>query len=108
MKWERSSSGYLSALMTLRNDNSMALRLVEFTFSFLNKASIVVTSSTLEGNNHFFIQDDARFNSYDGAKGAWLPNQTRIFKIETNQIMDCSALTVLSSGFTVKQGIGAS
>ena len=108
MKWERSASGYLSALMTLRNDNSMALRLVEFTFSFLNKATIVVTSSTLEGNNHFFIQDDARFNSYDGAKGAWLPNQTRIFKIETNQIMDCSSLTVLSSGFTVKQGIGAS
>ena len=108
MKWEKDSRGYLSVMLNLRNDNSMALRLVEFTFSFFNKGALVITTSTLEGNHHFFIQEDPKFNSFDALKGSWLPGQTRIFKIETNQIMDCSSLSVLSSGFTVKQGIGAS
>jgi hypothetical protein len=108
MKWERDSRGYLSMFLNLRNDNSMALRLVEFTFSFFNSGALVVTTSTLDGNHHFFIQDDAKFNGVDGLKGPWLPGQTRTFKIDTNQIMDCTSLSVLSSGFTVKQGIGAS
>jgi hypothetical protein len=108
MKWEKDSQGYLSIMMNLRNDNAMALRLVEFTFSFFNKSSVVLTTSTLDGNHHFFIQDDAKFNSADGIKGPWNTGQTRTFKIETNQIMDCNSISVLSAGFTVKQGIGAS
>ena len=86
----------------------MALRLVEFTFSFFNKGSLIITTSTLEGDHHFYIQDDSKFNSFDGASGPWLPNQTRKFKIPTNQILDCSSITVITSGFVVKQGIGAS
>ena len=108
MLWEKDSQGYLSVNLKLRNDNSMALRLVEFTFSFFNKSSLVVTTSTLDGNHHFYIQDDAKFNSADNLKGPWLSGQTRTFKIATNQIMDCNSITVMSSGFTVKQGIGAS
>ena len=106
--FEKDSLGYLMAWLNLRNDNSMALRLVEFTFSFFNKGSLIITTSTLEGDHHFYIQDDSKFNSFDGASGPWLPNQTRKFKIPTNQILDCSSITVITSGFVVKQGIGAS
>ncbi|TSA58565.1 MAG: hypothetical protein D4R39_00215 [Methylophilaceae bacterium] len=94
--------------MSIRNDNSMALRLVEFTYSFIHKGSIIITTSTLEGNHHFFIQDDAKFNSLDGLTGAWTPGQVRVFKIPTNQMLECKSISVLSSGYTVKQGIGAS
>ena len=108
MAWEKDSLGYVSVNMSIRNDNSMALRLVEFTYSFIHKGSIVITTSTIEGNHHFFIQDDAKFNSTDGIRGAWMPGQTRVFKIPTNQMLECKSISVLSSGYTVKQGIGAS
>jgi hypothetical protein len=84
----------------------MALRLVEFTFSFMHKGSIITTSSTLEGNHHFYIQDDAKFNSADGISGAWMPGQVRVFKIPSNQMLECKSISVLSSGYTVRQGIG--
>ena len=85
----------------------MALRLVEFTFYLIHKGSIIITTSTLEGNHHFYIQDDAKFNSSDGVSGAWMPGQTRVFKIPTNQMLECKSISVSSSGYTVKQGIGA-
>lgn len=107
MTWEKDSLGYVFVNMSIRNDNSMALRLVEFTYSFMHKGSIIITTSTLEGNHHFFIQDDAKFNSSDGVSGAWMPGQTRGFKIPTNQMLECKSISVLSSGYTVKQGIGA-
>jgi len=107
MAWEKDSLGYVSVNMSIRNDNSMALRLVEFTFYLMHKGSIIITTSTLEGNHHFYIQDDAKFNSTDGISGAWMPGQTRVFKIPTNQMLECKSISVLSSGYTVKQGIGA-
>jgi hypothetical protein len=108
MAWEKDSLGYVFVNMSIRNDNSMALRLVEFTYSFIHKGSVITTTSTLEGNNHFFIQNDAKFNSSDGTSGPWIPGQTRVFKIPTNQMLECKSISVLSSGYTVKQGIGAS
>ena len=105
--WEKDSLGYVSALANMRNDNSMALRLVEFTFYFLHKGSVILTTSTLDGNHHFFIQDDPKFNSVDGIAGPWLPGQTRTFKIPSNQLLECRSITVSPNGFVVKQGIGA-
>jgi hypothetical protein len=106
MSWEKDSSGYVSAIFSMRNDKSMALRLVEFTFYLMHKGSLITTQSTLQGN-HFFIQDDSRFNSLDGTAGAWLAGQTRTFKIQTNQILECRSISLLSAGFNVRQGIGA-
>jgi hypothetical protein len=108
MSWEKDSAGYVFANATMRNDNSMALRLVEFSLYILHKGSLIYTTSTLEGNHHFFIQGDAKFNSTDGASGAWLSGQVRTFKLPTNQMLECKSISVLSSGYTVKQGIGAS
>ena len=108
MNWEKDSAGYVFANATMRNDNSMALRLVEFSLYILHKGSLIYTTSTLEGNHHFFIQGDAKFNSTDGTSGAWLPGQVRTFKLPTNQMLECKSISVLSSGYTVKQGIGAS
>ena len=107
MNWEKDSAGYVFANATMRNDNSMALRLVEFSLYILHKGSLIYTTSTLEGNHHFFIQGDAKFNSTDGASGAWLPGQVRTFKLPTNQMLECRSITVSSTGFSVKQGIGA-
>ena len=107
MSWEKDSSGYVFANATMRNDNSMALRLVEFSFYILHKGSLIFTTSTLEGNHHFFIQGDAKFNSTDGASGPWVPGQIRTFKMPTNQMLECRSITVTSTGFNVKQGIGA-
>lgn len=105
--WEKDSLGYVSGLATLRNDNSMSLRLVEFTFYLMHKGLVINTESTLQGN-HFFIQDDAKFNSVDRTSGPWLSGQARTFRIPTNQILECRSITITSSGFSVKQGIGAS
>ena len=106
MSWEKDSAGYVSAVASIRNDNSMALRLVEFTFYLMHKGSIITTQSTLQGN-FFFIQDDAKFNSLDGTSGAWMPGQVRTFKIPTNQMLECKSISLLSAGFNVRQGIGA-
>ena len=103
--WEKDSQGYLSAILTLRNDNSMSLRLVEFNFLASHKFSIVRFEQTLQGNN-FFIKDDPKFNSTDGTPGAWASGQTRIFKVPSNQFLECRSISVLSSGFSVVRGIG--
>lgn len=108
MVWEKDSAGYVSVIASIRNDNSMALRLVNYTFYFMHKGSIITTTSTLEGDHHFYIQDDAKFNSSDGISGSWKPGQVRTFRIQTNQMLECRSISVLSSGFNVKQGIGAS
>ena len=107
MVWEKDSAGYVSVVASIRNDNSMALRLVNYTFYFMHKGSIITTTSTLEGDHHFYIQDDAKFNSSDGISGSWKPGQVRTFRIQTNQMLECRSISVLSSGYTVKQGIGA-
>ena len=108
MVWEKDSAGYVSVIASIRNDNSMALRLVNYTFYFMHKGSIITTTSTLEGDHHFYIQDDAKFNSLDGASGPWTPGQVRTFRIPTNQMLECRSISILSAGFNVKQGIGAS
>lgn len=108
MVWEKDSAGYVSVVASIRNDNSMALRLVNYTFYFMHKGSIITTTSTLEGDHHFYIQDDAKFNSLDGASGPWTPGQVRTFRIPTNQMLECRSISILSAGFNVKQGIGAS
>jgi hypothetical protein len=105
--WEKDAAGYISALATMRNDNSMSLRLVQFTFYVFNNYSIVKLAQTLQGDN-FFIKDDAKFNSVDGIAGAWAPGQSRNFRLPTNTIMKCSDIEVTSSGFSVSQGIGDS
>jgi len=107
MVWEKDSAGYVSVVASIRNDNSMALRLVNYTFYFIHKGSVITTTSTLEGDHHFYIQDDAKFNSLDGTSGPWTPGQVRTFRIPTNQMLECRSISVSSSGYTVKQGIGA-
>jgi hypothetical protein len=74
----------------------------------ISRGSIITTTSTLEGDHHFYIQDDAKFNSLDGASGPWTPGQVRTFRIPTNQMLECRSISILSVGFNVKQGIGAS
>ena len=108
MVWEKDSAGYVSVVASIRNDNSMALRLVNYTFYFMHKGSIITTTSTLEGDHHFYIQDDAKFNSLDGTRGPWTPGQVRTFRIPTNQMLECRSISILSAGYNVKQGIGAS
>jgi hypothetical protein len=103
--WEKDAQGYVSALATMRNDNSMSLRLVEFKFSAVHKFAVVRFDQTLQGNS-FFIKDDPKFNSVDGQAGAWLPGQSRTFRLPSNQMLECRSINVLSSGFTVTQGIG--
>lgn len=105
--WEKDQSGYVSALFTIRNDNSMSLRLVQFTFYVFSGNSIVNLAQTLQGDN-FFIKDDNKFNSVDGQRGAWLPGQSRTFRLPTNEILDCSSIRYSSSTFRVLQGIGDS
>jgi hypothetical protein len=107
MVWEKDLAGYVSVVASIRNDNSMALRLVNYTFYFIHKGSVITTTSTLEGDHHFYIQDDAKFNSLDGTSGPWTPGQVRTFRIPTNQMLECRSISVSSSGYTVKQGIGA-
>jgi hypothetical protein len=84
----------------------MSLRLVEFKFFASHKYSIIHFDQTLQGNS-FFVKDDPKFNSADGQPGAWIPGQSRTFRLPSNQMLDCSSITVLSSGFTVVLGIGA-
>jgi hypothetical protein len=103
--WEKDAQGYVSALATMRNDNSMNLRLVEFKFSAIHKFTVVRFDQTLQGNS-FFIKDDPKFNSVDGQSGAWLPGQSRTFRLPSNQMLECRSINVMSSGFTVTQGIG--
>lgn len=105
ISWERDASGYVSAIASLRNDNTMSLRLVEFSFFASHKTSVVNFDQTLQGNS-FFIKDDARFNSLDGQSDSWLPGQTRTFKLPSNQILECRSISVFASGFSVAQGIG--
>ena len=83
----------------------MSLRLVEFTFFISYKFSIVRLDQTLQSNS-FFIKDDPKFNGTDAIAGAWLSGQSRTFKLPSNQILDCRSINVLSSGFSVTQGIG--
>ena len=103
--WEKDANGYVSALATMRNDNPMSLRLVEFTFFVSHKFSAVRLDQTLQGNS-FFIKDDPRFSGIDGIAGAWLSGQSRTFKLPSNQMLDCRSISVLSGGFSVTQGIG--
>jgi hypothetical protein len=91
----------------MRNDNSMSLRLVQYTFLIISDYSVVRLAQTLQGDN-FFIKDDPKFNSIDGQSGAWLAGQTRIFRLPTNQILKCSTISYSSAGFSVSLGIGDS
>jgi len=105
ISWEKDVNGYVSAIASLRNDNTMSFRLVEFSFFASHKSAVVNFDQTLQGNS-FFIKDDARFNSLDGQSGSWLPGQTRTFKLPSNQILECRSISVFASGFSVAQGIG--
>ncbi len=107
VKWEKDKAGYVSALFTMRNDNTMSLRLVQFTFYVFSSNTIVTLAQTLKGEN-FFIKNDPSFNSIDGATGAWLPGQTRVFRLPTNEILECGSIRYTSSAFKVLQGIGDS
>jgi hypothetical protein len=107
VNWEKDSAGYVSGLLTMRNDNSMSLRLVQFTFLIISDYSVVRLAQTLQGDN-FFIKDDPKFNSIDGQSGAWLAGQTRIFRLPTDQILKCSTISYVSAGFSVSLGIGDS
>jgi hypothetical protein len=90
----------------MRNDNSMSILFFVFKFLASHKFSIVYFDQTLQGNS-FFVKDDPKFNSTDGQPGAWIPGQSRTFRLPSNQMLECGSIAVLSSGFTVTQGIGA-
>ena len=107
MSWEKDQNGYVFALATLRNDLSTPLRLVEFSFAFYYDLELVKTQTSLRGF-HYFVKDDSTLNSFDKTPGPWIPGQSRIFKLESNRIMDCSKIYVFGNRFTVSQGIGDS
>ena len=105
ISWEKDVNGYVSAIVSLRNDNTMNLRLVEFAFFAIHKSVVVRFDQTLQKNS-FFIKDDASFNSIEGKSGSWMSGQTRTFKLPSNQILECRSISVFASGFSVTQGIG--
>ena len=103
--WEKDAQGYVSALATMRNDNSNSLRLVEFKFSAIHSNSVIDFDQTLQGKS-FFVKDDPTFKGIDGPSGPWLSGQSRTFRLPSNQMLECRSISVLSGGFTVSLGIG--
>jgi hypothetical protein len=108
MVWKRDLSGYVSVELKMRNDNSMNLRLVNYSLDYwygtTRKSTAFNTGTSLV--QQFFIKDDPKFMGLEAITGPWKPGQERTFKVETNQLLDCSLISIFLSDFEVLSGIG--
>ena len=109
IEWIRDTAGYLTANVTMRNDNTMDLRLVEFSFyywdGFARKSTSYNTGTSIVPLH--FVQDDPKLMGVDQIPGPWKSTQIRRFAIQTNQIVSCSTLSFHSTDFVVTLGVGA-
>jgi hypothetical protein len=112
MEWKKDSAGYVTALLTIRNDNSMNLRVVQYQFFYWYGSERRTTAfeyqSTYGMNTveHVFSKDTEKLMGVDNTPGAWLAGQSRTFLIDTAKILDCALISVFDSDFNVIQGIG--
>jgi len=108
MVWKKDVNGYVSVELKMRNDNSVNLRLVNYSFDYwygaTRKSTAFNTGTSLV--QQFFIKDDPKFMGLEAITGPWKPGQERTFKVETNELLDCSLISVFSSDFKVLSGIG--
>jgi hypothetical protein len=108
MVWKKDLSGYVSVELKMRNDNSMNLRLVNYSFDYwygsTRKSTAFNTGTSLV--QQFFIKDDPKFMGLEAITGPWKPGQERTFKVETNELLDCGLISIFSSDFKVLSGIG--
>lgn len=113
MDWKRDSSGYVTVFLTIRNDNDVNLRVVQYQFFYWYGGEQRTTAFSYQSTygtttvEHFFSQDTEKLMGVDNVPGAWLSGQSRVFLIDTASILDCSKISVLESDFNVIQGIGA-
>ena len=108
IQWVKDALGYLTANVRMRNDNTMNLRLVEFTFNywdgFTRKNTSYNTGTSIVPNH--FVKDDPQFMGIEQIAGSWTPGQVRTFALQTNAIINCSTLRFTSSDFVVSLGVG--
>lgn len=108
MVWKKDLSGYVSVELKMRNDNSMNLRLVNYSLDYwygtTRKSTAFNTGTSLV--QQFFIKDDPKFMGLEAITGPWKPGQERTFKVETNELLDCGLISIFSSDFRVLSGIG--
>ena len=108
IQWVKDAQGYVTANATMRNDNTMSLRLVEYSFYYwvLNtRKSTSYNTGTSIVPKHF-VKDDPAFMGIEQTPGSWLPGQVRTFAIQTNEIVNCSILSFFATDFVVTTGVG--
>jgi hypothetical protein len=108
IQWVRDAQGYVTANATMRNDNSMNLRLVEYSFYYwvgTTRKSTSYNTGTSIVPKHF-VKDDPAFMGIEQIAGSWTPGQVRTFAIQTNEILTCSNISFFSSDFVVSLGVG--
>jgi hypothetical protein len=108
MNWVKESNGYVYVELKMRNDNQMSLRLVNYSFDYwyrsVKKSTAFNTGTSLV--QQFFVKDDPKLMGIEGIAGAWKPNQERTFRIQLNEMLDCSLISLFASDFRVITGIG--
>jgi hypothetical protein len=110
--WKKDSAGYVSELLTIRNDNSMSLRVVQYQLYYWYNLERFTTAfqynngSGITTVEHVFSADTPGNMGVENISGLWLPGQSRTFLIDTAKILDCTKISMLSSDYTVIQGIG--
>lgn len=112
MKWAKDKNGYVSVSLTIRNDNPMNLRVVQYQFYYwygLERRSTAFTYPTTNGTTtveHVFSKDTENLMGIEKLPGSWLPDQSRTFLIDTGKILDCTKISALDSDYNVLQGVG--
>ena len=112
LEWKKDSSGYVSAVVTIRNDNSMSLRVVQYQFFYWYDLKRFTTAFQYNNGNgtttveHVFSKDTEGNMGIENLAGSWLPGQSRSFLIDTRKILDCSRISMLDSDYNVTQGVG--
>lgn len=113
MDWKKDAAGYVTVSLTIRNDNDVNLRVVQYQFFYWYGGEQRTTAYSYQSTygtttvEHFFSQDTEKLMGVDNTPGAWLSGQSRVFLIDTASILDCSKISVLEGDFNVIQGIGA-
>jgi len=112
MEWKKDSSGYVSTVITIRNDNSMSLRVVQYQFFYWYDSQRFTTAFQYNNGNgtttveHVFSKDTEGNMGIENLAGSWLPGQSRNFLIDTRKILDCSRISMLDTDYKVTQGVG--
>ena len=108
IQWVKDAQGYVTANATMRNDNTMNLRLVEYSFYYwvntVRKSTSFNTGTSIVPKH--FVKDDPAFMGIEQTAGSWIPGQVRTFAIQTNEIFSCSSLSFFPSDFIVSLGVG--